>query len=269
MKKMFCAVLAAMLLMCGCSSGVAQEQYDAVVAERDAVVAERDALASEVAELKSTIGEYDAAIAEYNAYLDSLFSVTDTENVATREDNGFDVSAVSEQLAITQYAISDDWWNYHFVAVKNESEFTLEIFADVKFYDADGNIVGAETRSSEAVGPGVETVVVFMPDEPYKTAEVVVTPAKDQYYESVVQDLKYEASPAKNKEIVSITNTGTEPAKFVECYALFFNGDQCVDYSSQYFTDNDSELKPGKTITQELDCYEPYDSVKFFFSGRR
>lgn len=269
MKKMLCAILATMVLLCGCSSGVAQEDYDAVVAEKNAIMAERDSLATEVGELKAKLSEYDAAIAEYNAYLDSLFSVADGDNVAAREENGFDTEAVSGQLTVQQYALADDWWSYHFVAVKNESEYTLEISADAKFYDADGNIVGAETRTAEAVGPGVETVIVFMPDEPYETTEVVVTPSKDRYYESVVQDLKYEASPAKNKEIVSITNAGTEAAEFVECYAIFFNGEKCVGYSRQYFVDNDSELKPGKTITQELDCYEPYDSVKFFFSGRR
>ena len=50
---------------------------------------------------------------------------------------------------------------------------------------------------------------------------------------------------------------------------LFFSGDKVVGFDSTYFVDDDSELKPGKTITKELHCYEEYDSVKIYFTGRR
>jgi hypothetical protein len=42
-----------------------------------------------------------------------------------------------------------------------------------------------------------------------------------------------------------------------------------VGFDSRYFTDDDNELKPGKTITEELDCFEPYDSYLIYFTGRR
>ena len=73
----------------------------------------------------------------------------------------------------------------------------------------------------------------------------------------------------KKKEIVSVTNNGTEAAEFVEGYALFFEGDTLVDFEDAYFTDDDSEIKPGKTITKELECSKNYDSVKIYFTGRR
>ena len=108
-----------------------------------------------------------------------------------------------------------------------------------------------------------------MPDEEYATSEYELSVKEDEWYESVAADLTYESIPAKEKEIVSVTNNGSEAAEFVEVYALFFNGEKPVYFNTEYFTDDDSELKPGKTITEEIDCYEDYTSVRFFITGRR
>ena len=49
----------------------------------------------------------------------------------------------------------------------------------------------------------------------------------------------------------------------------FFYGDTVVGYDSNYFTDDDNEIKPGETIMEEMDCYEHYDSIKVYLTGRR
>jgi len=45
--------------------------------------------------------------------------------------------------------------------------------------------------------------------------------------------------------------------------------EQSLDYSYTYFSDDDFEIKPGKTISKELTCYENYDSFIFCLTGRR
>lgn len=244
MKKfLLVALLASMLTGCvTVTEGVPQEEYDALLEKYEAVVAERDALLG---------GE----------------PVVETEH--PQPAVAFDEEKVISQLDVTEYSFGDGYWNYHFLVVKNNSAYTLEISAATKYYDASGNLVGAKDDEEYAVGSGSEICLYFMPDEEYATSEYELSVQEDEWYESVVGDLTYESIPAKEKEIVSVTNNGSEAAEFVEVYALFFNGDKPVDFNTGYFVDDDSELKPGKTITEEIDCYEEYTSVRFFITGRR
>ena len=196
---------------------------------------------------------------------DSSGATGATEKVATSK---FDEATVLSQLEVTEYSYKNIW-RYAFLVIKNNSEFNIEVSVAVKFYDKDGELVGAKDKSEVAFERGSEIVMYFMLDEAYDKIEYELSASKEDWYECVVSDLTYESTTAKKKEIVSVTNNGTEAAEFVEGYALFFKGDKVVGFSHTYFTDDDSELKPGKTITKELDCYEKYDSVKFFFTGRR
>lgn len=244
MKKfLFVAMLASMLTGCvTVTEGVPQEEYDALLKKYESVVVERDALMgvepSIETEQKNPVG-------------------------------AFDEEKVLSQLDVTEYSFGDGYWNYHFLVIKNNSDYTLEISADTKYYDASGNLVGAKSNEESAFGSGAEICLYFMPDEEYTTTEYELSVSEDEWHESVVGDLTYESVSAKEKEIVSVTNNGSEAAEFVLVSALFFNGDEPVSYEWTYFTDDDSELKPGKTITKEMDCYEDYTSVRFFLTGRR
>jgi len=42
-----------------------------------------------------------------------------------------------------------------------------------------------------------------------------------------------------------------------------------VGYSDNYFTDDDSEIKPEKTISKQLDCHEDFDRIEFYLIGRK
>lgn len=248
-KSLIAALLVCASSLTGCitvTEGVSQEEYDALFEKYEAVVAERDALLN---------GEVFDEVFDFGAeYTPS---------------GSFDENKVLSQLEVTEYSYSNDFWNYSFLVIKNNSEHTLEISAATKYYDASGNLVGAKDSSESAVGSGSEVCLYFMPDEKYATMEYELSVDEDEWYESVVDDLTYESVSAQDKEIVSVTNNGNRAAEFVEVYALFFNGSEVVGFESNYFTDDDSELKPGKTITKEMDCYEDYTSVRFFFTGRR
>lgn len=244
MKKFLLVALLASM-MTGCvtvTEGVPQEEYDALLKKYEAVVAERDA---------------------------PLGVEPSIETEQKKPVGAFDEEKVLSQLDVTEYSFCDGYWNYHFLVIKNNSDYTLEISANTKYYDVSGNLVGAKDDDEYAVGSGSEICLYFTPDEEYATSDYELSVKEDEWYESVVADLTYESIPAKEKEIVSVTNNGSEAAEFVEVYALFFNGDKPVDFNTEYFTDDDSELKPGKTITEEIDCYEDYTSVRFFITGRR
>lgn len=362
MKKYLSACLAvlAVFTFAGCSSGVSQEEYDKVVAEKETTVSNYEKLENEYKqlvektkgtealalaqsalkeineklicvetvsdsskilyvpmdqtvignnmEIASKVGnrlselvlenakfDYDCLIFEFlhpqsdipvntvviNCHTKKVETYAWGESVASNTTNAkkqpdkkktlvenFNEQAVIEQLEVVEYGYSDDFCNYAFLAIKNNSEFNLKISASAKFYNESGALIGAKNSSKSAFESGTETLLIFMPDEEYSKMEYELSVSEEKWYECVVSNLTYQSTPAENKEIVSVTNNGDEVAEFVEGYALFFMGDTLVSHSSRYFVDDDDELKSGKTITKELDCYENYDSVKFYFTGR-
>lgn len=241
--------------MSGCIEvvdGVSQEEYDALKEAYDEVVSERDALLQNK--------EY-----EKTDFPDD--TPDDTEDATDKKL--FDEKTVLSQLEVTEYSYSDGFWHYAFLVIKNNSKYDLDISASAKFYDDKGELVGAKMNEESPFASGSEIVLYFMPDERFAKMEYEFSIDEEEWYESVVHELSYESTSAKNKEIFSVTNNGKEAAEFVEGYALFFDGDKVVGFESKYFVDDDSELKPGKTIFKELDCYEKYTSVRFFLTGRR
>lgn len=195
-------------------------------------------------------------------------SETNTNDV--QNQNKFDKTEVLSKLEVKTYKMSRSVWNYAFIEIANNSDYDLSISVDLKYYDAAGALIGADSRSEDPVQSGTSVLIYTMPDEDFATIEYDVSvDTKSSYYECVVKDLSYESVAAKNKEIVTVKNDGTEAAEFVEGSMLFFLGDKVVGYASHYFTDNDSELKPGKSKTVEMDCNETYDSYKIFFTGRK
>ena len=191
------------------------------------------------------------------------------ENVVQTETIfGFDEEAVLSQLEITEYSYVGEYMNYGILTVRNNSEYDLSIYAAGTFHNEVGDFAGACSSSADAVESGEETILVFVTDQSFVNMEYELAVSVEEWYDGAVSKLSYESAPAKNKEIVSVTNNGSEAAEYVQAHALFFKGEELVGYAGQYFTDKDDEIKPGATISEEMECYESYDSVKFFFTGR-
>lgn len=194
---------------------------------------------------------------------------TETGDENKKEPEKTNTISIADQLEIGGYSYKSDWSNYFFMTIKNNSSLNADVFVEVNFYDSDGNIVGAKSGSQEAIESGHSVLLYFMPDEDYASVEYELTAEEETWYECVQSDLTYEATEAKDKIILSVTNNGEEAAEFVEASVLFFKGEDIVGFSQNYTTDSDSELKPGKTINKEMDCYQEFDSYEVFLTGRR
>jgi outer membrane murein-binding lipoprotein Lpp len=111
-----CAVVCLLLvgtLLAGCSSGVSQEDYDAVVAERDAAQAEVDDLESEIRQLQlGGLPEIISVADEFQALMDASDR---EEQVAAFGDLSTAIDEISDddmntllQNVVTQGMISDE-----------------------------------------------------------------------------------------------------------------------------------------------------------------
>lgn len=251
MKKFVSVIFAGLIFvfgLTGCSNGVSQEEYDKVVAEKNALL-------QQIEEMGGTV---------------SVSSENDSMEPNSRKTSGeFDKETVLNELQVSQFKYSSKFANYAFLTIKNNSEYNLNITANVTFYNESGALIGAKSANEEAVESGYDTILYFMPDEEFFRMEYELDVSEEKHYDCVISELSFEETEAKNKIILSVTNNGKEAARFVEASVLFFNGNSVVGFSQNYAVDDDSELKPGKTIIKEMDCYEAFDSYQIFLSGRR
>lgn len=174
---------------------------------------------------------------------------------------------------VAEYTLSDSigWYTRHFVVITNVSDTTIDVATSSLAYDAAGNLIGAADATFDALGAGCTSVIyeAFEVESVIDHFDTTINATASRYYESVIQDLTYTESVLSNGAVYQVTNNGSAAAEFVEGYALFFKGDQLVGYESTYFTDDDSEIKPGATITKQLTAYDSFDSVQFYLTGRR
>lgn len=174
---------------------------------------------------------------------------------------------------IAEYTLPDGigWWTRHFIILKNNSGKTVDISTSSLAYDINGNMVGADDSELYAIGAGCTSILydAFETDATISYYDTNINAKESRYYDSVIQDLSYMQNNVDNGAIFQVTNNGTEPADFVEGYALFFKNGNLVSYESAYFTDGDSELKPGETISKQLTSYVDFDSIQFYLTGRK
>ncbi len=187
----------------------------------------------------------------------------------TVKANQFSEETVLSQLEITEYHYHSRWSHYGILAIKNNSEYDLDISAECKFYGDNEILIGADDGSISPLAPGSEYLISFYSEEAFQSFSYTLSARQAQWQKSVVTNLEYESTPAKKKEIVSVTNKADVSAKSVQMEALFFADGEIVDMDTTYFTDDDFEIKPGKTITKELSSDEEYDVVQFYLIGYR
>lgn len=164
---------------------------------------------------------------------------------------------------------------YHIFEITNNSPYTLNIGINEIAKDSNGSEIGADSTEGIDI-PSGQTVFInnyFSNVDGIKNFDTTIQTKQEQYYIPVIQNVSVEVTDLGNKVLVKATNNGTESVEFVEATAVFFNGNQVVDYDSTYLVDNDYELKPGASISEQLDYYNfddiQYDSVRVHLTGRK
>ena len=238
--------------------------HESTVAERDAALANYEAAKTEYETLNSNFEVLQAAYNALKEYVDENMDPIPT----TPPAGSFNPDEVLKQLEIKEYIYEDNWFPKGFLSIKNNSAYNIRISASVKLYDAAGNLIGAQSDDVVAFEAGTETLLVFYADEKFTSMTYELTIEEEKYYNCVISNLTYQTVSARNKEIVSVTNNGKKAVDWAEGYMIFFKNGKVVGFTTTYFIDNDDELKTGKTITKEMECYEEYDSFLLFFRGR-
>ena len=215
--------------------------------------------------------------ATLSVQLDTYEAFDHVECFLTGRSDGQESSISSEvsdsDFAVKEYryenSIGDSMW---FLAIRNNSSKTVGIDINMTAYDTSGNVIGADSGSINVIGPGEESIANFYFNsvKGIDHVEYSMSYDTDPYYNSVLSDLNVVENINDKNVVVTVTNNGSEAAQFVEAYALFLNAaGEVVRYDSAYVVDGDSEIKPGATLSKQLDTYEEFDTVEIYFTGRK
>ncbi len=82
-----------------------------------------------------------------------------------------------------------------------------------------------------------------------------------------MQDLALSQDLIKKGAVVHVTNNGELSADSVEVTALFFKDGELADFCTAFFNDNDGQVKPGATLSQQLTTDKEFDSVEVYLSS--
>ncbi|MCR5088129.1 MAG: hypothetical protein K6C08_01285, partial [Oscillospiraceae bacterium] len=216
--------------------------------------------------------------ATLSAQLDTYVDYYDYAEVYFTGRSDGSSSAASETVSVSDFDITeyglensfgDTMW---FLIITNNSEYDVEITANGTAYDEDGYILGADDASVDILGKDQTSICYFYFDgvEDIDYVDYQLSFDTDSYYTDVIHNLSADVTINDSNVIVSVTNNGEETAEFVEAVALFLDEDgEVIEYESTYIVDDDSEIKSGATITEQLDFYgDWFDSVEIYFTGR-
>lgn len=172
---------------------------------------------------------------------------------------------------VNEYTYSTSWYKYRFIVIKNNSKSTVEISTSSLAYDKSGKMVAVGSAEIDAIGAGCTSLIIenYDTDSEISHFETEWSIEEVNYYESVIQDLTYKENSIDGGAIFQVKNNGKESAEFVKGYVLFFKNGKVVDYDWTYFVDGDSEIKPSKTISKQMDTYEDFDKIEFYLDGRK
>lgn len=214
--------------------------------------------------------------ATLSAQLDSYDSYDHVEIYLTGRSDGSEGAASSSSVSDDdfekkEYLYSNSFATTDYLVITNNSESTVGITGNATALDSSGNVIGAADCNIDVLGPGEQSICALYFDNVQNVdhVEYQLSYSEDLYYKPVISNLDVQATINDSNVVVTATNKGEYAAQFVQAYVLFFDASgNIVDTGYGYITDDDSEIKPGATLSEQIDAYESFDHVEVYLTGR-
>ncbi len=186
----------------------------------------------------------------------------------------YTANSITDALAIQDWIYDSYGSTIHVFEITNNSPYTLEIGINDIAKNTAGVPIGAGSTSEYDVPAGstIFALCYISNVTGVSRFDTSIETSLESSYIPVIQNVTMDISDLGDKVLVTLKNNGAQPVEFPEATAVFFNGNEIVDYATTYFTDSDSELKPGASMTKQLDYYNfddmGYDAVRVHITGR-
>jgi hypothetical protein len=198
----------------------------------------------------------------------AVYLVSSSNGKTYSDANAIDMSL----FEVREYSYDNSGRYYSVIAVKNNSDKTVEVGGNAGVYDANGNLIGASNLDDISVlAPGEESVGYFYYSNVSGVArqDYSLSVSEETYYRPVIGNLSGNVTLNSKNAVVQVTNNGPYPAKFVEVFIVFLDSNgNTVDVRSGYLTDNDNEIKPNATLSKQLKTDKNFDYIMVYYTGR-
>lgn len=238
------------------------------VLEYEHVLEYKQKLEQHIDELRVRLGGSKKATTSSEEITTSYTTTTPMETTTKRITTTTKKLLAAKNVKTKAYFFSNSFRDYVALVLTNKTGYNIEITVDLDFLDDNGNIVGTQSKTEDAFEKGQSIVMIFDNDIEFTKVDYNKIVDYDTYNECVQSDLDCDVSIIENKAIISATNTGSIDAEDVKYTALFFDGKYVVDYATGYLEDSNYLLESGDTQKDEAKCYDDFDKVKVWLTGR-
>ncbi|MCR5816531.1 MAG: hypothetical protein K6F91_06595 [Ruminococcus sp.] len=178
----------------------------------------------------------------------------------------------NDKVDIKEYLFKDSIGGCrYYLIVTNNSDDAISFKADGTAVNKNGENTDAATMTIDVIGSHETSIGNFFFGDAKDVEKVKYDYSceTETTYKSVINNLSVEQNNNDKNVTLVVTNKADIPAQFVQAYAIFFDkNNKIINSQSKFITDGDSEIKPGASVSAQLDCYEKYDHVEIYYSGR-
>lgn len=178
--------------------------------------------------------------------------------------------SITTSLMVNDYLYETRYATYHFFEVTNMSPYTIRLTINDTAKNAAGAVIGASRSSEEDIPSGctIFAKTFFSDVSGVSSFDSSLQVTEEGTYIPVLQGISVQTSDLGDKVTITATNLGDKAAKFPEATAVFFKNGKVVYHGTDYLIDVDSELKPGATISGQINAYSTdYDSAKVYLTA--
>ena len=166
---------------------------------------------------------------------------------------------------VKEYLWDSSLGQHNDLVIRNTVGYDAVIYLDVQFYDWDGNLVDRKEDGKRACQDGYETFWMVCSEKPYSHIEYNLEFVPDTQDQGLQSILELSKGIRGNTAIITAKNTGDKPIDLLEYYLLFLDEDgDVVACEYDFWGDEDGELKPGITMTKEIECPMDFVSLELY-----
>ena len=152
-----------------------------------------------------------------------------------------------------------------YLVMTNKTGKDCDIEVTVHFLDADGKEIDKSIFSEYAFGADTTIADYAMTSEWNFDSYTCEVEVKDlSYYVPIDKDLDAQLTGEGEDLTLTVTNNSSKAASYPSYYIFYFKEDKLVAVNRGIIDDDDSEIKAGKTQTEEVGTDQQYDNYQIY-----
>lgn len=196
---------------------------------------------------------------------DTEASIDDNLEWIEYVNNNFPTTFEDDTFSYQMWSFANEYTNdetCYVVEVTNITDDVIVGEGAVRAYDADGNLVDADSYSCPALSAGQSYAEVYYIDS--KATNVELSMISDTVFDSdkPVDITVTEKSAEDDKIVFDVKNNASEDLNYSSIQIVFFKDGNAIN--NTYLYGDESTIPAGETVEMSASVYGAYDSYKIY-----